>query len=97
MFNKIKAIKDLRSQAKHMQQQLSQIIVEETSHGITLKIDGNQQILSINIQEDLLGNKEKLEQALKSAFESTMKKLQKNMAMKMKDLGGLDALKNLGF
>jgi DNA-binding protein YbaB len=98
MFNKIKAIKDLRQQAKQMQNQLAGITIEGTFHGkVTVKMDGNQQILSVEIADELIGNKEKLEQAIKEAFQDVMKKMQKELASKMKDMGGLDALKNLGF
>ena len=96
MFNKIKAIKDLRDQAKQMQNKLSEVIIEGSSAGVTIKMDGNQQILNISISDELVGHKEKLESAIKSAFEDVTKKLHKQMAVKMKEMGGLDALKNLG-
>ena len=96
MFNKIKTIKNLRDQAKQMQNKLSEVIIEGSHGGVTIKMDGNQQILHVSISDDLIGNKEKLESAIKQAFEDVTKKLHKQMAVKMKEMGGLDALKNLG-
>ena len=98
MFNKIKAVKDLRSQAKQMQNQLSEISDEGTAAWgkVKIKIDGNQNVLSVSIDDELMSDKAKLEEAMKEAFNDAVKKIQKKMAVKMKDMGGLDALKNLG-
>ena len=98
MFNKIKAIKDLRSQAKQMQSALSEIEEEGSAAWgkVKISVDGNQKVLNISIDEEMMGDKEKLEDAIKEAFNDAMKKIQKKMALKMKDMGGLDALKNLG-
>jgi DNA-binding YbaB/EbfC family protein len=98
MFNKIKAIKDLRHQAKTMQNALSQLSEEGSAAfgKVKIKIDGNQQVLNVAIDETLLGNREKLQDAVKEATNDAMKKIQKQMAIKMKDMGGLDAFKNLG-
>jgi DNA-binding YbaB/EbfC family protein len=97
MFNKIKAIKDLRSQAKTMQSELEQIQKEGSAKGVTVTINGNQKVLSVSIDEDMLDNKNKLEEACKDAFNNAVKAIQKDMAMKMKDMGGLDMLKDMGF
>ena len=97
MFNKIKAIKDLRSQAKTMQSELEQIQKEGSSKGVTVKIKGNQKVISVSIEEGMLQKKDKLEEACKDAFNSAVKAIQKDMAVKMKDMGGLDMLKDMGF
>ncbi|MBI4599268.1 YbaB/EbfC family nucleoid-associated protein [Candidatus Uhrbacteria bacterium] len=98
MFNKIKAIKDLRDQAKKMQNELSQISADGSGSWGKVKVtlDGNQQVLSIEIADELLTDKAKLQDALKEAFNDAVKNIQKKMALKMKDMGGLDALKGLG-
>ncbi|MBT3412512.1 MAG: hypothetical protein HOJ15_01765 [Candidatus Jacksonbacteria bacterium] len=85
MFNKIKHLKDLRSQAKKLQDELSQEIIENEKHGITLKMNGNQEILGITLPEDQLSpdNKTSLEKNIKDIFEDTLKKLQRKMAEKM--------------
>lgn len=98
MFNKIKAIKDLRDQAKKIQNGLAEITAEgEAAWGkVKIKIDGNQQVLEVKIDEEMLKDKNKLETAVKEAANDAIQKIQKQMAGKMKELGGLEALKNLG-
>ena len=99
MFNKIKAIKDLRTQAKQMQNKLEEVVVEGSGAWgkVKVKINGNQKILAVDLAEDILGDKEKLETGIKDAFNDAFKKMQKEMAGKMKDLGGLqDMMKNIG-
>ena len=98
MFNKIKAVKDLRSQAKQMQNALSEVSDEGSSAWgkIKVKIDGNQQVLSVSIDDEMMKDRTKLEEAMAEAFNDAVTKIQKKMAAKMKEMGGLDALKNLG-
>lgn len=98
MFNKIKAVKDLRSQAKAMQSELDEIMEEGTAaHGkVRVMLNGNQKVLAVKIDDSMLEKKGKLEDAVKDALNDAVKKVQRKMAMKMKDMGGLDMLKNLG-
>ena len=98
MFNKIKAVKDLRSQAKEMQNQMSEITDEGSAAWgkVKVKIDGNQNVLNVYIDDEMMSDKAKLEEAITEAFNDAVKKIQKKMALKMKEMGGLDALKNLG-
>jgi len=99
MFNKIKAIKDLRDQAKQVQNTLEQIEAQgEAAWGkVKVKLNGNQKVLHIDIADELMQNRDKLQESLKDAFNDATKKLQKEMAGKMKDMGGLqDMMKNLG-
>ena len=96
MFNKIKAVKNLRTQAKKMQNALSEIIEIGESGGVQIALDGNQEVQRVEISDDAFKNKEKLERAIKDAFNNGLKKIQKEMAKKMQEMGGMDALKNLG-
>jgi len=98
MFNKIKAVKDLRQQAKTMQSGLAEVTDEGTAAWgkVKIKIDGNQQVLGVSIDDEMMKDKAKLEEAMVEAFNDAVKKIQKKMAAKMKEMGGLDALKNLG-
>lgn len=90
MFNKIKQIKDLRSKAKKMQSALAEEMVEETTKGITIQMDGNQKVHSIKISDDMMHDKARLEAAIIEAINSTIKKVQKKMAMKLQKMGDLD-------
>lgn len=98
MFSKIKAVKNLRDQAKQMQSVMGSISVEGSAAWGKVKItlDGNQQVLNVQIEEEVLANRTKTQDAVKEAFNDAMKKLHVQMAGKLKDMGGLDLLKNLG-
>ncbi|MFH1404620.1 MAG: YbaB/EbfC family nucleoid-associated protein [Patescibacteria group bacterium] len=98
MFNKLKAIKDLRSQAKKMQNAFDDIMAIGSAQGgkIQVTINGNQKIVAVSINNEILGDKEKLENGFKDAVNDAQKRIQKDMASTMKDMGGLDALKNMG-
>ena len=98
MFNKIKAIKDLRDQAKTMKSTFDQIVEEgEGAHGkVRIKMNGNQEIVDLFLDDAIVGDKTRLENGLKEAWKNVVKKIQHKMAAQMKDMGGLDAFKNLG-
>ena len=81
-----------------MQNQLSEITCEGSAAWgkIKIKMDGNQTVLDVSIDGELLSDKDDLQKAIKEAFNDAIKQIHKQMAYKLKDMGGLDALKNLG-
>jgi len=91
MFNKLKQFKDLKDQAG----QLKNALAQETATGeaewgkVKVTIDGNQEVLNVEIDPELLNsdNKEKLESAIKEATNDAIKKVQKIMANKMRESG----------
>ncbi|MEA1963384.1 MAG: YbaB/EbfC family nucleoid-associated protein [Patescibacteria group bacterium] len=90
MFNKLKQVKDLRSQAKTMQNTLADEAITLEKNGVSLEMNGNMEIQKININNDL--SKEKLEDILKSLFNDAVKKTQRVMAKKMQEMGGFPGL-----
>lgn len=90
MFNKLKQIKDLRDKAKTIQSTLGDEIIEHSTRGITITMDGNQQVKTIHIEDALLADKTGLESAITDAMNETVKKVQKAMAKKLQEMGGLD-------
>ena len=66
MFNKLKQFKDLRDQAKTMQDALAGESVTEKSGGVELTMNGNLEITNVVVAEDLLSpdKKTKLENEL---------------------------------
>ncbi len=88
MFQKLKQYKDLRDTAKEAQSVLEKETVHADAVGgkIGVVMDGNQKIISIDIDESLLSpeNKEKIEKGIKEAIENAMKKLQRVMLQKIK-------------
>lgn len=90
MFNKLKQFRDLRSQAKTMQNALSQEKVNVEKNGVKITMDGNMEILSIQLSETL--SKSSQEETLKNCFNDAVKSAQKMMAKKMQEMGGLPGL-----
>lgn len=88
MFQKLKQYKDLRDQSKKMKSTLEKETVHADAAGgkIGVVMDGNQKILSIDIDASLLSpdNKATIEKGIKDAIEEAMKKLQRMMLEKMK-------------
>jgi nucleoid-associated protein EbfC len=97
MFNKLKQFKDLRDQAKELQSQLAEETITITEGKVTLTMDGNLGIKSLDIDPEMLSvdKKEKLQKDIISAHEKALKKMQRTMAMKMKEMGGLPEIPGL--
>lgn len=98
VFSQLKQIKDLKSQAKQMQAQLSTISeTVEAGWGdkVKLTINGNQQFTKIEIDEALMtaDKKKKLEDLLLEGANKAVQKVQKIMAEQMmKNEGGLSGV-----
>ncbi len=90
MFNKLKQFKDLRSQAKKIQDVLSKESVTIEKSGVKVVINGNLEVTSIVINESLAKNS--LEGILTDCVNEAIKKVQKIMAQKMQEMGGLPGL-----
>ncbi len=92
MFNKIKAIQELKTQANQIKKVLAEEKIEGTGNWGKIKItmDGNQEVLSVEIAEEIIGDKSKLESGIKEAINDTIKKAQRVMAQKMSQMGGID-------
>jgi hypothetical protein len=89
MFSKIKQIQELKSQAN----QIKKALAEESAEGsgawgkIKITMDGNQEVKKVDIADDLLGDKAKLEAGIAEATNDAIKKVQRVMAQKMSSLG----------
>ena len=90
MFSKLKQIKDLRDKAKEIQTVLAQEIVDVEHKGVTIQMDGNQQVRFVKVSDALLTDKVKMEVALADAFNESIKKVQKVMAARLQKMGDLD-------
>lgn len=91
MFEKLKQIKDLRTQAKTMQNALSGESATVEKNGINVTMNGNLEITNLVIAENLSGLQ--AANATREAVNEVIKKVQKIIAQKMQDMGGL---KNFG-
>jgi len=87
MFNKLKQFKDLRNQAKTLQNALAQESVEYEKGGVKIVMNGNMEITKLTI--DTEAQKEKLENILTDVINETIKRAQKVMAKKVQEMGGI--------
>lgn len=96
MFNKIKQIKDMRDQGKQMKAMLDEVIVIGSGAGgkVLITVSGSHETLGVKVDETL--EHAKLENGIKDALNDVNTKLQSELMKKMKEMGGLDAFKNLG-
>ena len=90
MFNKLKQFKDLKSQAKLMQDALAGEKITEEKGGITISMNGNMEVLSVAIASGL--TKEVIELGVKNCMNEAIKKTQRLMAKKMQEMGGFPGL-----
>jgi len=90
MFSKLKHLKDLRSQAKVMQNILAQESITIEKGGVKVVMNGNMDVISVVIQEEI--PREKLEGIMKENINDAIKKTQRVMAQKMQEMGGIPGL-----
>jgi DNA-binding protein YbaB len=90
MFSKLKQFKDLRSQAKTMQDALAKETISEEKNGVKIVLNGNMEAVSVSLNESL--NKSAQEEAVKNCFNEEVKKAQRLMAKKLQDMGGIPGL-----
>ena len=90
MFNKLKQFKDIRDRAKSIQSSLSKEHAEGSAGWgkVKVTVDGNQRVTSVVIDPSL--ETKDIPGLVKDAANDAMEKIQKILASKMKDLGGLD-------
>lgn len=98
MFNKLKQFKDLKDQAKHMEEELATVVSEgEAAWGkVKVTVNGNRDMVSVSIDPSMTSDMPKLQSALCEAHKDAIKKMQFQLAKKLQEMGGLDMLKNLG-
>jgi len=95
MIGKLKQFRDLREQGKKLQGALSGESTTVKEGGVTITMDGNLQMTTITIEDDMmvLEKKNKLEKEIKDAYSSALRKMQRVMASKMQEMGGIPGLK----
>ncbi|NIW00287.1 YbaB/EbfC family nucleoid-associated protein [Candidatus Saccharibacteria bacterium] len=85
----MKFLKDLKSQAG----QLKEILANEEVEGLAamgkvkVLMDGNQKVLEVNIDPELVSQRESLQMALAEAFNDAVEKVHNLMAEKLKEYG----------
>jgi len=92
MFNKLKQFNDLRKQANDLKSILAKEEVTVESSAVKIVMDGNQEIKSVTVNADYLQTNKKgqLETELADNVNKAIKKVQRVMAEKMKEMGGFN-------
>lgn len=87
MFDKLKQLKELRDRAKDIQQALNDIVVVEAKSGVTVTMNGNMEVLKIDITKS---DDPELTQAIQQAVNLAIKSAQQKAADYMRTSGGLN-------
>ncbi len=94
IFSKLKQFKDLRDQAKTIQNALAKETIHADGAGgkLQLIMDGNTQVNGISIDPEFLApeKKDRLERELKDLINNGVKKAQMVMAKKAREMGNLN-------
>ncbi|BFD25195.1 MAG: YbaB/EbfC family nucleoid-associated protein [Candidatus Parcubacteria bacterium] len=90
MFNKLKQFKDLRQQAKTMQDVLEKESITEEKNGIKVVMNGNMEITELTITSE--AGKDELARQTKTVVNDAIKKVQRLMAKKMQEMGGIPGM-----
>ncbi len=95
MFDQAKELYKLQKEAKKIKKELSKMHIEATQDGVTITINGEQQVISVVVSDEAKTNP-KLESILVEAFNKALKKSQEVAAEKMKAIMGNLGLPGMG-
>jgi len=96
MFDKAKDMYALQKKAKKIKKELKNTHIEAEVDGVVVIMDGEQEVVSVNIPENMLGNAKKLGDILVKCFNKAVKKSQQIAAEQMKDVMGNMGMPGLG-
>lgn len=84
LFGKLKDMHVMRKQAREMQTLLSKEVLTGTSSNtyVSITIDGNQNVLKVDINENALRDRRELEKSVKEAVSRALESLRKLMVSK---------------
>jgi DNA-binding YbaB/EbfC family protein len=84
LFDKIKDISEMRKQAKQIEAQLAKESVTGQSGGgkIKITIDGNNNVLSVEVSPEIVGDKSEVARHIRSALEDMFKQHKKMLQSK---------------
>lgn len=96
-MNKFKDLYQLQKQAKQIKEKLQNTHIEADVEGIKTVVDGQQEIIRIEISDDAMTNKKKLQDNLVKALNKAIKRSQQIGAEEMKGVMGDMGLGGNGF
>ena len=96
MFDKVKDVYNLQKQARQLKKELKNTHIEAEVEGVTVVIDGEQEVVSVTFSDEAAQNPKRLSENLVKAFNKAVKKSQQIAAEKMKPLMGSMNMPGLG-
>jgi nucleoid-associated protein EbfC len=88
MFDKVKDMYHLQKQARQLKKDLKNTHIEAEVDGVTVVVDGEQEVISVNFGEEAAKNPKKLAENIVKALNKGIKKSQQIAAEKMKPIMG---------
>lgn len=88
MLEKAKDMYALQKKARKIKKELKNTHIEAEVDGVVAVVDGEQEVVSINIPDSALDNSKKLGEALVKCLNKGIKKSQQVAAEEMKDVMG---------
>ena len=87
-LDKLKDVNEMRKQAKQMEAMLATITVTGKSSGgkIILSMDGNQNVTSVEVSPDIVGDKGEIARNIRAALEDLFKQHKKELQSKFGSL-----------
>ncbi len=87
-FDKIKDFNEMRKQAQEIQSVLGKEVVTGTSNdgNFTVTMDGNQNVLKVEMKDTIVGDKFAIEKSSKEAFSKALDALKKLMVSKLSNV-----------
>lgn len=96
MFDKAKQMYQLQKQARKIKNELQNTHIEADTDGVVVTINGEQEVVKVEISDDAMKNKKDLEKNLEKSFNKAVKKSQEIGAKLMKDVMGDSGFPGLG-
>lgn len=96
MFDNAKNLYKLQKQARQIKGQLKNTHIEAEVDGVKVVINGEQEVIEVNISEEALANPKKLQESLVKCFNKAIKKSQEIGAQLMKSVMGDTGIPGLG-
>ena len=88
MFDKAKDLYKLQKQARKIKKDLKNTHIEAEEDGVTVTINGEQKLISVNISDEAMQDKSSLQEKLVKAFNKAIEKSQQIGASMMKEVMG---------
>lgn len=92
IFDTVKQLKDLREQAKKMQEILSAITIKESAKNdaLTITLNGNMDVLDVRVLRDAFSSDDELSKTLQETMQAALKRAQVEAGNAMRTTGGLN-------